>query len=146
MIKYDPVSGELIHFPGPIEFGIGTSITQLAFRVPNMANNNLLHFILQVFPTCDYSGDPVETYNSASVSLFATIFDGTEWILFPSEGVGNPYYDKKLSVILRYVEPAIQYYIRYKWFIAGTDPSITPWYYTTYPALEVVTPITTPAT
>lgn len=137
MIKYDPVSGELIIFPEPAEFGLGTSITQLAFRIPKMTDNSMLHFIADLFTAADYSGVAVESVNSATLRTNMKVFDGTEWIAFPAEGVGDPYYEKKFMLTLRLVQPVTQYYIRYKWFIAGIDPATFPWFSAAYPALEI---------
>ena len=115
----------------------GTTIETLLFRVPNMEDNSSLHFALEVHETADYSGTAVETFNSATVQTNLKISDGEEWLAFPSEGVGNPYYSEKLSVALQSVESDIQYSIRYKWYVAETDPSKIPWLLSQYPALEI---------
>ena len=116
---------------------MATAIKTLIFRVPNMTDDSALHFALEVFNTADYSGTSVETFNSAVAQTNLKIFDGSAWIAFPAEGAGNPYYDNKLAVALQSVESETQYYIRYKFFIADTNPANIPWSYSQYPALEV---------
>jgi len=120
--------------------GGGTTIETLLFRVPTMADDSALHFTLEVFSTADYSGTAVETFNSATAQTNLKISDGEEWLAFPSDGVGNPYYSEKLSVVLQSVVTNTQYYIRYKWFIAETDPTEIPWFLSQYPALEINNP------
>lgn len=115
----------------------GTTIETLLFRVPTMEDNSALHFALEVHDTADYSGTAVETFNSETAQTNLLISDGEEWLAFPSEGVGNPYYSEKLSVALQSVETDTQYYIRYKWFVAETDLAEIPWLLSQYPALEI---------
>ena len=121
----------------PTSLGGGTTIKTLLFRVPNMDDDSALHIALEVFTTVDYSGAAVESFNSAVAQTYLEIFDGSAWLAFPAEGVGNPFYENKLSVALQLVESGTQYYIRYKWFIKDTAPANTPWEYSQYPNLEV---------
>lgn len=116
---------------------MATAIKTLIFRVPNMTDDSALHFALEVFNTADYSGTAVESFNTASSQINLKVFDGSAWIVFPSEGVGDPYYENKLAVALQSVKSDTQYYIRYRWFIADTNPDNTPWFYSQYPSLEI---------
>ena len=115
----------------------GTIVETLLFRVPTMEDNSALHFALEVHDTSDYSGTAIESFNSSTAQTNLSISNGEEWLAFPAEGVGNPYYSEKLAVALQSVVPGTQYYVRYKWFIAGSDPDDTPWYLSQYPVLEI---------
>lgn len=117
--------------------GSSTGNVNLAFEVPNMEDNSALHLMLDFFSTPDYSGVAIQSINTAIAQTGVSIFDGSDWIAFPSEGVGNPYYENKAIVSLACLLLNNTGYIRYKWFIKGSDPTITPWGYTKFPSLEI---------
>lgn len=123
--------------PWDIPSKISAIITNLAYRIPEMTDDSVLHFAAEVFTSADYSGTAVESVNSSTLRTNMKVFDGTEWLAFPAEGVGNPYYKKKFMLTLQSVRPGTQYYVRYKWFIAETDPDDLPWFFTAFPSLEV---------
>ncbi len=136
-VEADFAGATWVKYIGADGVGGGTSVETLLFRVPTMEDNSVLHFAMEVFETADYTGTATESFNSATAQTNLKISDGEEWLAFPSEGVGTPYYSEKLSVALQSVEPDTQYYIRYKWFIAGSDPAEIPWFLSQYPVLEV---------
>lgn len=118
--------------------GSDAIIDTLTFRIPRMEDDSLLHFTAEMFTSAGYTGTAVESVDSATSRTNLKVFSGTAWIAFPSEGVGDPYYERKLSLSLQLIQPNTQYYLRYKWYIAGTaDITLLPWFSAQYPALEV---------
>lgn len=117
--------------------GGGTSITSLAFRIPIMNDDSSLQFALELFTTADYSGTAIEAFNTATSQTNVSVSDGTSWVAFPAEGVGTPYYTNRLSIALQNIESNIQYYIRFKFFVTGTNSSTIPWECSQYPILDV---------
>lgn len=118
------------------------SIPRLMFKVPNPIDgtDDAFHFALDFLEDDDYSGEPIESFDTSSDNDDVFLFSGNSWIVFPEEGAINPYYDNKVAVNMTLVEPGTTYYVRYKWFRAGSDPDDTPWEYSQYPGLEVNSP------
>ena len=108
--------------------------TPINIRVPIVAGNPALHYALEIFSTADYSGSAIESYNTASSQVGVTVNDGSAWIAFPAGGIGTPFYDNIVSVMPQTLLTSPPYYLRYKFYLKGTDPANEPWRYNMFPA------------
>lgn len=108
--------------------------TPINIRVPIVAGNPALHYALEIFATADYSGTAIESYNTASSQVGVTVNDGSAWIAFPAGGIGTPFYDNIVSVMPQTLLTSPPYYLRYKFYLKGTDPANEPWRYNMFPA------------
>lgn len=103
----------------------------MVFEIPTRADNLAMHFALETFEASDYSGTAVEVYDTTLAQTNVLATDGTEWETFPSTGVGPSYYSKGLAVILQTgSETVTKFFVRYKFYIAGEDPTAEPWRFT----------------
>lgn len=103
----------------------------MIFEIPNREDMLAMHFALETFEASDYSGTAVESYDTATAQTNVLANDGTEWITFPSGGVGSPYYGKGLAVVLQTgSETVTKFFVRYKFYIVGEDPTAEPWRHT----------------
>ena len=114
-----------------------TNIFPLSFEVPTLADNQALHFALEIHDTIDYSGVALESYDTNLAQDNIVIFDGTVWVSFPDTGVGTPFYSNDLIVTPQItINNDELFYIRYKFYRKDSDPAAEPWKHTTYPAVN----------
>ena len=115
------------------------SSMSMLFALPSrLEGDPALHFALEAHATADYSGTALLEIDTATAQAGVTILDGTAWVAFPSEGAGTVYYGKLIGVAPNEAMSSGQFYVRYKLYFKGEDPTAEPWQYNMYPA-QVVT-------
>ncbi len=102
-------------------------------KIPTDSDDDALHLQLELSENPDFS-DPVESINTSVAQTNVELFDGAEWIAFPSAGAGTPYYGFRVGITLSNAAAGQKYYLRYRWY-DGTD--YTDWTSVIYPAFSL---------
>ena len=105
----------------------------VTLTIPTDPNDDALHLQLELSENADFS-DPVETVDTSVAQTNVELFDGTEWIGFPSAGAGTPYYGFRVGITLSNAAAGQKYYLRHRWY-DGTD--YTDWASVIYPAFSL---------
>ena len=106
----------------------------MLFAIPAKIDGDpALHFALEVHDTADYSGTALLSIDTDIDQTGVTIFDGYEWVTFPSTGAGSFYYGNQIEVAPHSSMQSGKRYVRYKLYLAGDDPVAEPWKHTIYP-------------
>ena len=98
------------------------------------------HFILDVHDNENYTHS-IFYIDTASTRKNVTANDGSKWVDYPSTGIDDAFYCNVVSVLSPGRMHTGKYWLRYKFYPVGTNPSLMEWKYSQYPS---ITPATAP--